>query len=87
MAIRAILFGAGLLAAGVIPAAADTVTSTIKSWEPETRTLVLGDNSQFQAIATEVFVPEELSAGQTVTITFEGAEDSVEKVISVEIQP
>lgn len=87
MALRGFVLGAAFLAASLLPAAADSVTSTVDSWDPETRTLVLGDMSQFQGISEDVFVPEDLSHGETVTITFEGAEDGVESILAIEVQP
>jgi len=87
MALRGFVFGAALLVAGVLPAAADSVTSTVTSWNPGSRTLVLGDMSQFQDISEDVFVPEDLAAGQTVTVTFEGAEDGVDAILAIEVQP
>lgn len=87
MALRGFVLGAALLAAGLLPAAADSVTSTVDSWDPDSRTLVLGDMSEFQGISEDVFVPEDLSHGETVTITYEGTEDGVASVLSVEVQP
>ncbi|WP_269580690.1 hypothetical protein [Roseibium sp. Sym1] len=87
MALRGFVLGAAFLAAGLLPAAADSVTSTVHHWDADTRTLVLDDMSQFQGISEDVFVPEDLSAGETVTITFEGAEDGVESILAIEVQP
>jgi len=87
MALRGFVLGAALLTAGLLPAAADSVTSTVDSWDPETRTLVLGDMSEFQGIPEDVFVPEDLSHGETVTITYEGTEDGVASVLAIEVQP
>ncbi|MCK7612630.1 hypothetical protein [Roseibium sediminicola] len=87
MALRGFVLGAAFLAIGLLPAAADSVTSTVDSWDPDSRTLVLGDMSQFQGISEDIFIPEDLSHGETVTITYEGTEDGVASVLSVEIQP
>lgn len=87
MALRGFVLGAAFLAVGLLPAAADSVTSTVDSWDPDSRTLVLGDMSEFQGISEDIFIPEDLSHGETVTITYEGTEDGVASVLSVEIQP
>ncbi|GAB4536217.1 MAG: hypothetical protein Tsb0019_37620 [Roseibium sp.] len=87
MALRGFVLGAALLVAGILPAAADSVTATVNSWDSETRTLVLGDMTEFQGISENVSVPEDLSAGQTVTVIYEGTEDGVASILSIEVQP
>jgi hypothetical protein len=87
MALRGFVLGAALLVAGILPVAADSVTSTVNNWDSETRTLILGDMTEFQGISENVFVPEDLAAGQTVTVTYEGTEDGVASILSIEVQP
>ena len=47
MAIRGFVLGAAFLAAGLVPATADSVTASVETWNPATRTLVLSDKTQF----------------------------------------
>jgi hypothetical protein len=86
MALRGFVLGAAFLAAGLVPAVADSMTASVETWNPTTRTLVLSDKTQFQGIAEDVFVPEDLSAGETITITFEGSEDGVAAILAIGVQ-
>lgn len=87
MALRGFVLGAAFMAAGLLPAAADSVTSTVADWNPATRTLVLADKTQFQTISDKVSVPADIAAGKTVTIIFRGSENGVESILSIEVQP
>ncbi|MBN9673579.1 hypothetical protein [Roseibium aggregatum] len=88
MALRGFVLGAAFLVAGLLPAAADSITATVGSWNMETRTLVLGDKTEFQNVPDDIFVPEDLAAGETVVISFEGsAEDGVDAILAIEVQP
>lgn len=79
---------AGLLVGGTGPSqAADHVTSTVHTWDPAARTLVLGDRTQFQSIPADIALPRNIPAGQVVTITYLGSEDGVSKILSVRLQP
>jgi hypothetical protein len=87
MALRGFLLGAAFMSAGLLPAAADSVTSTVANWNPTTRTLVLADKTQFQTISDKVAVPAEIAAGMTVTIVYKGSENGVDSILSIEVQP
>ena len=64
MALRGFLLGAAFMAAGLLPAAADSVTSTVHHWDASTRTLMLADKTQYQTISDKVAVPENIAAGR-----------------------
>nr|MEC9418478.1 hypothetical protein [Pseudomonadota bacterium] len=87
MAIRGFVLGAAFLAAGLAPATADSVTTSVETWNPATRTLVLSDKTQFQTISSSVAVPDTLAAGKTVTIHYNGSENGVDSILSIEVQP
>ncbi|EAV42111.1 hypothetical protein SIAM614_20520 [Stappia aggregata IAM 12614] len=87
MALRGLVLGAAFLAAGLVPAVADSVTASVETWNPTTRTLVLSDKTQFQTISSSVAVPDTLAAGKTVTIVYDGSESGVDSILSIEVQP
>ncbi|MGX1495717.1 hypothetical protein [Roseibium aggregatum] len=87
MALRGFVLGAAFLAAGLVPAVADSVTASVETWNPVTRTLVLSDKTQFQTISSSVAVPDTLAAGKTVTIVYDGSESGVDSILSIEVQP
>ena len=71
MSARALLVAAGLLAASIGPALSDSVTATVTAWDAASRTITLEDLSQFAAIPATVNVPEDLAAGDQVTVDYE----------------
>lgn len=87
MALRGFVLGAAFLAAGLVPAVADSVTASVETWNPVTRTLVLSDKTQFQTISSSVAVPDTLATGKTVTIVYDGSESGVDSILSIEVQP
>ena len=87
MALRGFVLGAAFLAAGLLPAAADSVTSTVGSWNPTTRTLVLSDRTQYVRVPDTIDVPADLAPGKTVKITFDSSENGVDTIFAVEVQP
>lgn len=82
MKTRALLVGAGLLAASLGPALADNVTSDVDNWDSASRTLTLKDKSQFVGIAKAVAVPD-LRAGDQVTVDYDATEDGVQAINSI----
>lgn len=87
MGLRGFLLGAAILAAGLLPAAADSVTSTVSSWNPATRTLVLGDKTQYLGIPATVAVPENLVPGTPIRITLDSLDNGAGSILAIEVQP
>jgi len=85
MTARALFVAAGLLAASLTPALADSVTAIVTDWNQVTRTITLEDRSQFADIPKEVAVPQDLKAGDEVTVDYLAAEDGVEGYNSITI--
>ncbi|WP_417671978.1 hypothetical protein [Roseibium sp.] len=84
---RTLLLAGSLLLAGLgATHAADFVTAKVQSWDPASRTLILDDETQFQAVPDSIVLPETL-AGQMVTINYNASEDGVQEILSIEIQP
>lgn len=84
MTTRALLIGAGLLAASFGPALADNVTGTVNGWDAASRTLTLNDMSQFMNIAKEVAVPD-VRAGDLVTVDFYADEDGIQAINAITV--
>ena len=84
---RTVLFAGGLLLAGFTAThAAEFVTAKVSSWNPASRTLVLGDATQFHSVPDTITLPDQL-AGQTVTVNFVATEDGIQKIVSINVQP
>ena len=84
MSMRATLAAVALLAASFTPALADNVTATVTGWNENTRTLTLQDQSQFVDIPGKIAMPQGLKAGDRISIEFEGSENGVDDIISVQ---
>lgn len=87
MALRGFVLGAAFLAAGLLPAAADSVTSTISSWNPATRVLVLGDKTRYLGIPATVAIPDNMAAGTPIKITMDSLDNGAGSILSIEVQP
>jgi hypothetical protein len=85
MITRAVLLAGGLLAASFAPALCDSVTATAVAWDPTSRTITLDDKSQFSAIPKTITVPDDLSAGDQVTIDYEALDNGVDSYNSVTV--
>jgi len=85
MTARVLLAAAGLLAAGLSPVFAESLTATVTAWEPATRTITLEDKSQFSNISSKVTVPPELKAGDEVTIEYQASDNGVDAINSITI--
>ena len=85
MSMRAFFVAAGLLTASFGPALSDSVTATVTAWDAASRTLTLEDFSQFADISAKVAVPPGLKAGDEVVVDFEGSENGIEAVNSVQL--
>jgi hypothetical protein len=84
MMTRAVFVAAGLFAASLTPAFADSVTAAVADWNAGTRTITLEDRSQFADIPKTVTVPD-LKPGDEVTVDYLAAEDGVEGYNSITI--
>ncbi len=84
MTTRAFLLAAGLLAASLTPAFADSVTAIVDDWNAATRTITLEDKSQFVSIPETVSVPD-MKPGDEVTVNYLAAEDGVEGYTSITV--
>jgi hypothetical protein len=84
MSVRATLAAAALLAASLTPAIADNITATVTGWDAANRTITLEDQSQFMAIPGTVVVPDGLKAGDQVSVEFEGSENGIESIQSIQ---
>lgn len=65
------------------PVLADTVTSTVKEWDPAKSQLVIQGGEVFLVESTDVVIPENLTAGDQVTIEYESAEGDVMVIQSI----
>jgi hypothetical protein len=86
MSPHAMLMAAGLIAASLSPALADSVTAKVRSWDPITRTLTLEDQSQFVDVPSAIVMPQTVQPGTTATIIYEGSESGVDAINSVTIK-
>jgi Cu/Ag efflux protein CusF len=84
MSVRATLAAAALIAASLAPAFADNVTATVTGFDEAGRTITLQDQSQFMSIPGTVAIPEGLKAGDQVSVEFEGSENGVESIQSIQ---
>ena len=85
MTTRVLLIAGGLLVASLSPALADSVTAGVTAWDATSRTITLEDKSQIINIPAAVTVPQDLKAGDNVTVDFEGDENGIAKINSVTI--
>ena len=85
MHVRTLAAAAGLLIGSLGPALSDSVTATVKAWDSANRTITLEDFSQFTDIPAKVTVPPGLKEGDEVVIDFEGSENGIEMVNSVQL--
>jgi predicted Zn-dependent protease len=85
MTTRALLVAAGLLAATLTPAFADSVTAVVADWDQVTRSITLEDRSQFADIPAEVTVPKELQTGQEITVDYYADEDGIQAINAITI--
>jgi len=84
MLIRTLLVTAGFLAANLGPALSDTVTAAVTAWDCARRTLTLEDKSQFSSIPDKFAIPENLKAGDLVTVEYYSSEhNGIEEIYSV----
>jgi hypothetical protein len=84
MTTRALLTAAGLFAAGLTPAFADSITAAVLSWNPSERTLTLEDYSQIANIAATVSVPE-IKPGDVITVDYLGSENGYDTITSITV--
>jgi hypothetical protein len=85
MMTRAFLLAAGLTAASLSPALADSVTATVTAWDAASRTLTLEDQSQFAGIPTTITVPADIAPGDQVTVDYEALDNGVDTYNSVTV--
>ena len=85
MSPHALFVAAGLLAASLTPAFADSVTAKVSTWDAASRTLTLEDQSQFVDIPGTISLPQDLAPGTSVTIQYQGSESGVDTIDSVTI--
>ena len=85
MTLRALFVAAGLCAAGLTPAAADSVTASVTHWDAANRTITLEDHSKFSDIPATVSIPADLKTGDEVTVDFQGDENGIAAYNSVTI--
>ncbi len=74
MITRALFAAAGLLAAGLSPAFANSVTAAVAGWDAASRTITLEDRSQFADIPAKVAVPT-IKNGDLITVDYLGDEN------------
>jgi hypothetical protein len=84
MTTRAFFVAAGLCAASLTPASADSVTAAALSWDPSARTLTLEDYSQVSSIPATVKVPD-IKPGDVVTVDYQGSENGYDTINSITI--
>lgn len=85
MPLRSAFLAAGLLAASLTPAFADSVTAKVNSWDAASRTITLEDKSQFVGIPGTAGFPQDITPGSTVTIQYQGSESGVDAIDSVKV--
>ncbi len=85
MMTRAFLLAAGLLAASLTPALADSVTATVTAWDAASRTMTLEDMSQFVGIPAKITIPADLAPGDQVTVDYEAYDNGVASYNSVTV--
>ena len=82
MLTRALLLAAGLTAASLAPAFADSVTAHVVSWDAANRALTLEDMSQFTNIPATLPVPD-MKAGDLVTVEYLGDDNGWSSYVSI----
>jgi hypothetical protein len=85
MMTRAFVLAAGLLAASLSPALADSVTAIVTAWDSASRTLTLEDLSQFADIPAKITVPADLAPGDQVTVDYEAYDNGVASYNSITV--
>jgi hypothetical protein len=85
MTTRALFVAAGLLAAALTPAFADSVTTVVADWDSATRTITLDDRSQFADMPVTIAVPKDLQTGQEITVDYYADEDGIQAINSITI--
>lgn len=85
MMTRALFVAAGLVAAGLTPAFADSVTAAVAEWNQATRTITLEDRSQFADMPATVTVPPELQPGDEITVDYYADEDGIQAINAITI--
>jgi hypothetical protein len=85
MITRALLVAGGLLAASIGPALSDSTTATVATWDAATRTITLEDMSQFANIPKTIAVPDDLNAGDQVTVDYEALDNGVDTYNSITV--
>jgi len=79
------LLAAGLLAASIAPAFADSVSAVVSAWDPASRTITLEDRSQFAAIPETTSVAPSLKAGDQITVDYYADEDGIQAIEAITI--
>lgn len=67
------------------PVVASSVTGTVKSYDRVAKVLVMVDNSEFPLDNVKAEIPATLSAGDRVTVDFQGDEGGVSAINSITI--
>ena len=76
------IFAAIFLGVAAIPAFANETTGVVAAFDRVDMILVLEDNTIWNLAANQE-VPENLRAGETITIVFNGSENGVDAVTSI----
>ena len=84
MIMRALFAAAGLLAAGLSPAFADSVTAAVAEWDATSRTITLEDRSQFADSPAKVTVPA-IKSGDQITVDYLGDENGVSEITAITV--
>jgi hypothetical protein len=79
---RALFVAAGLFAASLTPALADSVTAAAISWDAGQRTITLEDYSQFANIPATVAVPD-INEGDVITVDYSALDNGYDTINSI----
>lgn len=84
MSIRTTIAAVALLAASTLAAFADgTLVVEVTDWNAEKGVLTFNDRTQVSGVTADLGLPENLKAGDVVTIEYEGGEDGIDRIVSI----